>query len=215
MFIIVENSSVVLGPMNWRPVMFSDCLLDEFEINYTLPLSNPNEDVININESIRILPVKNLGPNALFNQKIQQLSGPFYNFFETYAEMYYIPVDKPINIVKMELKQIVAAKRYEYEIAGVAATIQETEVKLYTDRESRSLYLQAYQLGSNTATWKFENGIWLTLSNTDLGQIVAAVSTHVQNVFDWESAKSTEIDSKLSLSDLNDIILTSETYENV
>jgi hypothetical protein len=195
--------------------MFSNCLLDEFNINYALPLSNPNNDVININETIRILPVTNLGPNAEYNQKIQQLSGPFYNFFPTYAEMYYVPVDKNIDIVKAELKQLIAAKRYEYEIQGVKATIQEIEVKLYTSREDRGLYLQAYQLGSNNANWKFEGGVWLTLPNTDLGQIVVAVSTYVENVFDWESAKCTEIDSKTLLSELDSIVLTSEIYENV
>jgi len=213
MFIIVDNNNVVLGPMNWRPVMFSNCLSDEFEINYALPLSNPNNEPITINETIRILPVTDLGPNTEYNPKIQQLSGPFYNFFSTYAEMYYVPVDKNIDTVKAELKQIVAANRYKYEIQGVKSTIQETEVKLYTSREDRGLYLQAYQLGSNGANWKFEGPIWLTLSNTELGQIVLAVSTHVQNVFDWEALKGTEIDSKTLLSELNDIELISTTWE--
>ena len=214
MFLVIEKTHdnmdfVLAGPMNWRPSYFKAVLRDDLEINYNVPLSNDTNDPIIINEVARIIPVTDIGIVGDYNSKIHNLDGPKYNMSELSAEMYHLVVDKPIEIVKSELKSIIAANRYRYEVMGVKVTIQNKELSLLTTREDRGLYLQAYQLGKDNISWKF-NEDFVSLSNSELGIIVEAVATHVQAAFDWESTKHTEIDSKTTLTELDSIVLISD-----
>lgn len=205
-YLIVEKNGnenfVILGPMNWRPTYFKNCLLDDLEIEFNVPLSNDSQSMIVVNENVSIMPVTNLGVTQEYDPKIQFPQGPYYNFYETYAEMYYIPENKNIDIVKSELKSQVSANRYNYEIKGVTTTIQSQEVYIWTNREDRALYLQAYQLGANNVGWKFGD-TFLTLTNAELGQIVSACMGHVQAVFDWEGSIVALIDAATTLSELS------------
>lgn len=212
MFIIVENQSVILGPMPWRSSFFQSCLLDDLEIQFEVPKTNSNSEVIIVSDSVKIMPVSDLGIIGDFNGKIQHTNGPYYNFYDQYAEVYYTPQDKPIDFVKSELKQIVTDNRYKYEISGIKITIQGKEVIALTNRGERDIYLQAYQLGKDTVTWKFGSE-FLILSNSDLGLIVTAVSNHVQDTFNWESGKYSEIDAYTTLAELNSVVLESDNQD--
>lgn len=212
MFIIVENQSVILGPMPWRPTYFKSVLLDDLEIDYNVPLSNANNDPIIISESVQILPVTEIGVIGELNNKIQFANGPYYNFYPTYAEYYYLPENKSIDLVKSEFKQIVAANRYKYESMGITVTIQGKDVFVFTSRGDRDIYLQAYQMGKTDVNWKFGDE-FLVLTNADLGSIVLAVSTHVQNTFDWESGKVSEIDACTTLAELDTLVLKSDNSD--
>lgn len=213
MFIITEKQidntiMVILGPMPWSPNRFRNCLADDLEIQFNVPLSNPNNELINISDTVKIYPVIDLGPNAEYNPRIHYLNGPFYNYYEDRAELYYVPYDKPIDIVKDELKHLVAANRYKYEVMGISYTIQGKTVNLYTNREDRNLYLQAYQLGVDNINWKFGTE-FLTVSHIELGEIVSVVMSHIQAVFDWESSKLNEIDNCETLEELDIISVVS------
>lgn len=215
-YIIVEKNNnenfVILGPMNWRPTYFKNCLFDDLEIEFDVPLSNDDGTVVIVNENVSILPVVELPINQEYNSKIQFPQGPYYNFYETYAEIYYIPEDKNIDIVKTELKAQVAANRYQYEVKGITTTIQEQEVFIWTNREDRALYLQAYQLGTNNVGWKFGSK-FLTVTNAELGQIVSVCMAHVQAVFDWEDSVVSSINAATTLSEL-DLISTESDNPN-
>lgn len=215
-YIIVEKNNnenfVILGPMNWRPTYFKNCLFDDLEIEFDVPLSNDDGTVVIVNENVSILPVVELPINQEYNSKIQFPQGPYYNFYETYAEIYYIPEDKNIDIVKTELKAQVAANRYQYEVKGITTTIQEQEVFIWTNREDRALYLQAYQLGANNVGWKFGSK-FLTVTNAELGQIVSVCMAHVQAVFDWEGSVVSSINAATTLSEL-DLISTESDNPN-
>lgn len=200
---------VLLGPMEWRPRFFQSCLRDDLEIDFNVPLSNDTGEAIIVNDIARIIPVKDIGITADFNPKTQHLIGPFYNFYETYAEMYHNVQDKSIEVVKSELKPIIAANRYRYEVMGITVNIQDKDISILTTREDRGLYLQAFQLGTDNVNWKFGSE-FLTLSNTELSLIVESVVSHVQSAFDWESTKISEIDSLTTLEDLNNISLVSD-----
>jgi hypothetical protein len=214
MYLLIEKTHdgmdfVHLGPMNWRPRFFQSCLRDDLEIEFNVPLSNDTNEAIIINEIARIIPVIDIGLTSEYNPKIQRLVGPKYNFFETYAELYHDVEDKPIEVVREELKPIVAANRYRYEILGITVNIQDKDISILTTREDRGLYLQAYQLGKDGINWKFGNE-FLTLSNDDLGIIVQDIANHVQNAFDWEANKIQEIDNTTTLSELNELKLVSD-----
>lgn len=205
----VTRYQVILGPMNWRPSFFNSCLRDDLNIIYSVPLVNVTQSKIVINETVSIIPVTNLGSLEEYDSKIQFPQGPYYNFYENYAEMYYVPENKNIDLVKSELKAKVAANRYKYEIKGVTTTIQNQEVYIWTNREDRSMYLQAYQLGANNVGWKFGN-VFLTLTNAELGQIVVVCMGHVQDVFDWEGEVVATIDAATTLSELSTISVESD-----
>ena len=214
MYLLIEKTHdgmdfVHLGPMNWRPSFFQSVLRDDLEIDYNVPLSNDTNEAIIINEIARIIPVTDIGLTTEYNPKIQRLVGPKYNFFDTYAEMYHDVENKPIEVVKEELKPIIAANRYRYETMGIVVDIQGKSLSILTTREDRGLYLQAYQLGKDNINWKFRSD-FLTLSNTELGTIVEAVANHVQSAFDWESSKIQEIDIATTLAELNELKLVSD-----
>lgn len=214
MFLVIEKTHdgmdfVHLGPMNWRPRLFQSVITDDLEIDYTLPLSNDNNEAIIINDIARIIPVTDVGVTGSYNPKIQQLVGPYYNFFETYAEHYQKVEDKPLDVIRSELKSVIASNRYRYEIMGTSVTIQNQTINVLTTREDRGLYLQAYQLGKDNVNWKFGD-TFLILSNSDLGIIVNAVVNHIQSAFDWESGKCIEIDSAITLEELDALILVSD-----
>jgi len=213
-YLLVEKTHngmdfVHLGPITWKSSFFQSCLRDNFDLNVDLPLYNDTNQPFLFNDIARIIPVTRLDSTVSLNSKIQVEIGPFYNFFDTYAEMYYNVIDKDISVVKEELNNIVATYRYKYEVMGISVTIQNQSVNVLTNREDRGLYLQAYQLGKGNINWKF-NTTFLTLSNLDLGIIVDAVSLHVQSAFDWEHLKNQEINNCTTLAELNAIILVSD-----
>jgi hypothetical protein len=200
MFIIVNGTEVLLGPMPWKKRRFEQCLLEDLEIEYTLPLSNSN--AVSIIENVKILPLTSID-YPIINQKIQTYNGPYYNIFEDHAESYYVPTDQNIDVVKSSLKEKVAYNRWAYETEGITVTVQNAEIFVSTQRGERDIFLQALQLGKNNATWKFDNDIWLVLTLEDLNTIVTAVMTHVQIAFDWESQKINEINSATTLQQLD------------
>lgn len=214
MFLIVEKLQdgtdlVHLGPMNWRPSFFKSCLRDDLEIDFSVPLSNDSYDCIVVSDTVKIIPIREAYTVGDYNSKIHQLVGPYYNFYTDYAEMYHNVENKPVEVVKSELKQVIAANRYKYEIMGITVTIQNTPISVLTSRGDRDLYLQAYQMGKDGISWKFEDQ-FLTVSNAELGQIVVAVTDHVQAAFDWEYSKQNEIDSKTTVAELDTVSLVSD-----
>ena len=214
MYLLIEKTHdgmdfVHAGPMEWRPRLFQAILEDDLEINFNVPLSNDTAQPFIINEIARIIPVTDIGIVGEYNSKIHQLIGPKYNFSELSAEMYHIVENKPVELVRNELKSIIAANRYRYEIKGITVNIQNKDLYILTTREDRGLYLQAYQLGKDAVSWKFGNE-FLVVSNTELGIISEAIATHIQAVFDWEHTKIIEIDNATTVEELDGLSLVSD-----
>ena len=207
MFVIVYQNSVILGPMRWNRFRFENEIAEELEIQVTLPDRNDNLQAIVINQDLKILPVVGT-PEPQYNSKIQFLNGPFWQFTETQAISSYVAQDKTIEAVKNQLKSEVANERYRKEISGVKTTIQNTEITVETDRETRNVFVQKFTLmGENdTVNWKFPE-TWLTLTKADLGAVVAAGVQHIQSQFDWEMNKVTEIDACTTLTQLDQVVI--------
>lgn len=212
-FLIIEKLSdgtdyVVLGPMNWRPSFFTSCLRDDLEINFSVPMTCP-EKAIFISDTVRIIPVSEPIITDNYNSKLQNLIGPRYEFFEDRANMFLDPEDKPIEIVKKELKEIISSNRYRYETKGITSTIQGKEIQLSTSRENRDIFLNSYQSGKDSISWKFGDSFFV-LSNEELKILSEEISNHVQSTFNWEHNKQLEIDGKTNLEDLDKVSLVSE-----
>jgi hypothetical protein len=81
---------------------------------------------------------------------------------------------------------------------GVPFTFADgTNVTLYTTREDRNIYLQAYQImePGQSIVFKFEGAVFKSVTKDELGMIVATGAAHIQAAFDWEAQKYNEIDA--------------------
>lgn len=214
MFVIVYNNFVILGPMKWNKGRFQNVILEECEIETFLPNTNEDSVPIFVNDQIKILPIQD-GLSAQFNSKIEILHGPFWEFTETHAIRTYQTVSKPIELVKGELKAQVATERWKKEVSGVKTVIQNTEISVDTNRGDRDIFIQKYLLmnENDTVLWKFPE-TWLTLTKSELGQIVAVGAMHIQQSFEWEAHLVNQIESATTLEELNLIVIVEPENES-
>ena len=211
MFALVHKQRVILGPINWNRALF-DANLSKLKINYGLPRVAPSQLPVQINQDTAIYTVEDVQPE--YNSKINYLEGPYWTIESDRAVSSYIVRDQPIDAVKNNLKTQAAAARWDKEVAGTTVTIQDTQVTVDTARGSRDIFVQKYLLMNDqeTVAWKFPEG-WLTLTKTELGQVVQAGATHVQQAFGWEVAKSQEIDACTSLAELDAVVIVEQPVE--
>jgi len=207
MFVIVHENFVVWGPKAWNKLGFEDVLRTDCEVEYTLPQRNDAQTPIIINENTKILKVVD-GDKPEINPKIQRHQGPFWNFYDDRAECYWVAEDLPIDYVKGQLKGIVAATRYNKEVAGYKANVQSTVVSVDTSRDGRNIFFDTYLAMSEQETvgWKFPEA-WLNLNKAELGAVVFGGKNHIQSQFAWEFTKAAEIDAATTLEQLNEIDL--------
>ena len=205
MFVLTYNDVVFLGPMKWHPRMFTSVIKDDYDLDVTIPVTNPYNVRVDVTPEIVIRPVE-FDPEPTFNPKIERLAGPFWTMQVDKVVGNYTVEDLPIEAVKNQLKTIVTDNRWKKEVGGITMNIQGQDVSVITERGDRDMYMQAYQLGVDTVGWKFIDK-WLTLSNAELGTITSTVLAHVQSQFDWEGSKVTEIDNCTTLAQLDAVIL--------
>ena len=207
MYVLIHKNRVVVGPMLWNRAMFS-VGLERLGINdVVLSRLEPTVPFI-INEDTKIALSRYEYPE--YNAKTQFPHGPFWDFSQDVAVGTFQVQDKSVDLIKLELKQTVANERYSKETLGTTITFNETEYRVPTDRDSRNIFVQKYvtMTDSDTVNWKFTEG-FVNLSKTQVGQIIQAINTKVQEAFDWELAKNQEIDSATTAEELNAIVIQS------
>lgn len=197
MFVIVYNNQVILGPMPWRKLFFENIIMEDCEVEVTLP--QKNDTPFTVNEEIVILPARYTHED--FNPVTQKHNGPFWNITESEAVGNFVTLDKDVDHVKSELKQLVADKRWTKEISGIKVTFNGTEYSVDTSREGRKVYIEQLQMNSTSYDWKFNEG-YLTLTNTDLQSVVDSINQHIQTCFAEERTRISDIESKTTLTEL-------------
>lgn len=208
MYVITHHhdyDEVLLGPVEWNPRFIASVLRSDLDLNYTPTVLPSDEQKIpyDILPNVRVRPVQNVYEEI--NPKTQFHVGPYWSYTPDVATAEYRAADKNIDIVKGELKQVVAANRYTKEVSGTTITIQGQEVSLITDREGRKIYSEKLSvIGTGTISWKFGD-VFLTINKSELESMVNAVHTAVQTAFDWESTKNAEIDACETLTELDAI----------
>lgn len=207
MFVIVHNNSVIWGPKNWNKRGFEEVILEDCEIHCTLPTRNNEANPIRINDEIVILRVVPLDTPWL-NQKTHRLEGPFWNFYEDRAEMYYTVVDLPVYFVKDKLHEQIAINRNKVENSSTKIMIGNTLYTIRTDKDSRHLYTTTSMTmePNDKVEWKFPEG-WTELKKPDIMKIIAAINKHIGDSFVWERKKSDEINAANTLEELDAIDL--------
>ena len=201
-YVLVENKQIIhLGPMGWKPRMFQS-ELNDLEVDFTVPPAEPG--YIQINENFEIMPVSLDTPTH--NPLFEELAGPFWTYENNTAIGHYTVHDGNIDSIKGNLKNIVAALRYNKEQTPFKYTIQGTEVTVDASRENRNIFVQKYQFmtDAETVDWKFPE-TWLTLTKAELGELVVAGATHIQTQFNWEKGYVDSIESSTTIDNLRNI----------
>ena len=207
-YLLVENRqsgnpSILLGPIVWKP-RFIQSEIDDLEVNYVVPPAE--QGYIKINDNLEIIPVIE-AIDASADPLYEGLAGPFYNYTDTTASMYYTKYDKPLVEVQAAYKQLAAAARYAKENLGTSVTIGDNTISLATDVASRANYLNLLNtVGEGTINYK-TNGAFIALDSAGLQAIVDAVNTHVQDAFNWEKGILDQIDAATSVEELKAINL--------
>ena len=102
MFVIVHNNQVILGPMPWRKFFFENIIEEDCEVQVTLP--QKNDGVYVVNNEISILPARYT--HEEHNPITQKHNGPFWTFTDTEAIGNFVTLDKDVDHVKSELKDL-------------------------------------------------------------------------------------------------------------
>jgi hypothetical protein len=192
-----------VGPRDWRYYFFKQYLDTNNLDSSALPITEPSDRKV-ITAEWKIIPVTQLDMPA-YDPLFEQLAGPFWTVNDEYITGAYTVADLSVESSKGKLKEIVTDTRYRVEVGGCPYTFPDgTRVTLYTTREDRNVYLQAYQIltEGQSIVFKFEGAVFKTVTRDELGQIVAVGAAHIQAAFDWEAQKYAEIDSCNSIGQL-------------
>lgn len=205
-YALLDNNQIKVGPRDWNKG-FWDRYLDEVGVESNLPWTYNEQEVITVNDDIKIVPVSEpVIPS--YNSRTEQLAGPYWDVTKTPITGYYDVVDQPLDSAKNSLKAQVAVNRYNKEVSGIKVTVQSTEVNIGTNRgQERDIWLQSHILMNDTDTikYKFSTDVWKDLTKTEVKNIVDAIKTHVQDAFAWESSKIAEIDAVTTKENLESV----------
>lgn len=208
MYALITNNQIQVGPRDWRYSFFYSFLVENELTIEELPRTAPSTPIIT--EEWSILPViinQSVAPVAPF----EQLAGPYLTIEVDKVSGHYAIASVELSAAKNALKDIVTAKRYNLEVGGVDYTFQDGQVvNLYTNRDDRTTYLDAFLIlpENGTANFKFSGGIFRSLTKSDLGVVVQTVVGHVQAAFDWETSKHAEIDACEDMTSLRNVDIT-------
>lgn len=205
-YALLDNNQIKVGPRDYNRG-FWDRYLEEVGVKSNLPWTYNEQEVITVNDDIKIVPVAEpVTPS--YNSRTEQLAGPYWDVTQVPITGYYDVADQPLDSAKNSLKAEVAANRYNQEIKGLKLTVQDTEVFIATGRgQDRDIWLQSYVLMNDTDTikYKFSTDVWKDLTKTEVKTIVDAIKNHVQDAFAWEANKIAEIDAAADKSALEAI----------
>lgn len=213
MYVLIHKDRVLVGPRDWNRPMFTTTL-DKLNVQYgLLSRKPPTELPIRFDADTYITRARVEIPEH--NAKTETYYGPFWDLSdENVALGTYRVKERPLDSIREILIKEAAEVRYEKEVSGTKAIIQDTEVTLDTSREGRNIFLQKYSLmgDSDTVNWKFPEG-WLTLTKDDLGFVVLEGAAHIQDAFDWEKSIVDQIEAATTATELDAIEIRPEIVE--
>lgn len=195
LYTLLHNNQIKVGPRTWHKGFF-DRYLKSHNIQSDLPYDYSGTETIVINQDIKIVKTS-AATYPPYNKYTEQLAGPTWVLSSNPIIGYYTATERNLIAAKNDIKQDLAAKRYEKENSSITVTIQNTEVQVSTHRDDRHIWFQSLILLSDNTTqrFKFTNDVWLDLTKTDIQSIVDAIRMHVQTCFAEESENSSLIDA--------------------
>lgn len=208
LYALVRDGNIEVGPRTWNRSFFLDYLQEENLDFSELPRSAPTDPIITTDW--KLLTVSDITYPEL-DSVYEQLVGPIWTIGESDITGSYSKTERNLDHIKGDLKNIVAANRYEVEVGKLEYTFSDGQiVQLYTEREERMIYLNTLQALPDgvSVPFKFKNGIFRpSVSKDELQQIVFAGMNHIASAFEWEIGKVTEIETAASIEELKAIEL--------
>jgi hypothetical protein len=194
LYAIVHKNRVVVGPLAWAQKYFTNVLKIRHRVQANIPGQAPEEMPYTVDEHTAIYEVVENKPEL--DPMVQAYRGPLWEISQTHVTANYEVHDHQIATARNNFRHLAAHERYKKEIAGTKTTVQGMEVTIDTARGNREIFVQKFLLMGNddTVNWKFPEA-WLTLTKTDLGQVVQAGAQHIQDCYDWEKAINDQIDA--------------------
>jgi hypothetical protein len=177
--------------MKWSKIRFENEIKDELDIDVILNTRNDEELPVIINDELKILSTQGT-PDPAHNPKIEFLHGPFWQFTDRDAISSYQVVQKPVEAVRNELKNVIAQERWIKQNATLDIDIDGTTYQFDTSEKTRTALQQSLVLNTSL-NWKLNNGEWVNLTVENITTILSTIATHIQSCFDWEFAKNTEL----------------------
>lgn len=207
MYALIHNNQIQVGPRQWLYSMFKDYMDEEELDSSALPRQAPTEPIIT--DTWKLLPVEPIAIPS-YDPLFEQLAGPYLTIGETSVTGNFDVASVSLEFSKGKMKEIVTANRYIGENQGTTFTFADGQtVNIYTNREDRGTYLQAYQIVAegSSISFKFPGAVFRTVTKAELGQIVDTGAAWIQAAFDWETTKYAAIDAAQTVEELKAIEL--------
>jgi len=193
MYSLVNGQELLLGPIAFNYRMINSVLEEELEVDFRVTSQDYQSVPIVFTEDIKILPARNDIPE--YDPRFQSVSQTSHTITDTEVVFGYSVSDKPLEQIKSEYKAGVAPERWNKENTTVTVTINGKEITVSTSRDNRLSLVSKLLSGDGPYNFKFNDGVWVEISKTDLQTILTEIDTVVQEAFDWELVKLAEIDA--------------------
>jgi len=193
MYALINGQELLLGPVAFNYRMINSVLEEELEVDFRVTSQDYQSVPLSFTEDIKILPARNEVPEH--DPRFQTVSQTSHKITDTEVIFYYGVSDKPLEQIKAEYKAAVAPERWNKENIIVTVTINDKDITVSTSRDNRLSLVSKLLSSDGPYNFKFNDGVWVEISKTDLQTILTAIDTVVQAAFDWELAKLAEIDS--------------------
>jgi hypothetical protein len=203
MYALVHKTQVIMTQEYWNSRMFTVCLEEDLGIKRRVLLAEEDDVPLQIDEDTRILRHYVFKPD--YNEKIEWLDGPIYDIVENTVVASFTKKPLELSIAKDNLKKLLPQARYAREVKRHSIELLSGVKNFMVDRETRTALAQKLQtIGDSTVNWKFEHG-WEQLSKSDIEMVLAQIDQSVQDAYDWEYAKTLEIENCQTLDEIDAI----------
>jgi hypothetical protein len=193
MFALVNGQELLLGPIAFNYRLINSSLEEDLELDYRVKSSDYSQVPIQITEEVKILSTKDEIPD--FDERFEIVRLSYHEITDNEVIFYYTKIEKTLEEIKEERKKEVSPKRWNRENATISVIINGTEIKASTSRENRLALVTKLLSGDGPYNFKFDTNIWLEITKEDLQNLITQIDLKVQEAFDWELAKLTEIDA--------------------
>jgi len=199
MYALIHNTELLLGPMQFNSRMFTSVLEEDLEIDYKVQPRQYEEVPIHIDENTHIVPaIQDIPSHDGRTHSVGNFTWSIdydENNVPSSVTFTYPIIEKSLEQVKAERKQEVPQVRREKENTTIDVSINGATVKVSTSREQRLSFVSKLVSSPGPHQFKFDDGVWVELNNEALQDLVTQIDAKVQEAFDWELAKTNEIDA--------------------
>lgn len=209
MYALIHDSQLLLGPIKFN-YRFINADLEDNEIEERIGPRDYENIPLEINSNTFLLEAVLNQPE--YDERSQVLRYTNWGLIDIdgiqKAQFNYESVDKSLEQIKDEYKQLLPNVRRAKENQYITVTIDNTVVLVSTSRDQRTQFINKLSsLGTDPVMYKFDNGTWVSVTKTDIEYIVQQIDAKVQEAFDWEYSKIQEIDNCTTKEEVFNVVI--------